>query len=644
MAVDPSPLEQLFANLTATLTAKIEENQKINEERFTGVASELRKTTEESRKFADEMVTTVSEVQIAMHSLAEERAQRSPSAVTGTGLEDSNIEHARASPVRTIAAAGRPSFMLRHNNPVADPVSRAGAIPVATGTVMVKQEKVHPAMQIMQATLEGLKTGIEHQGRFFSEFDQWKNLGFFFSAYIRRLLAENEHRHGRNMGLTEHGILKLHDDAFIAIFVSYVRVNTMGTRSGFTETICGTVKKLKAVGPDPERPMTIEEYDRRFHAVVNKQIDTLEKVVELAYLGATLEEAKNWPSAGWGKGDMFGLVRILLGLFDPYVDNFQHQIGLENLKAMKTHGEFFAALRKVNNENANRAARLRAEMAEISPMVKLDQIVVKVNDRRRAQQILQSRVGDRSILSPGTLTQPATPGTSHPPDESSAPGRAPVHPVQSSAAGPVPPLFRPNLSYARAAAIEDEGYSLEDTFDSDSPTDFRGYDHRRVTSLPQHDNGWDNSVGYTSDEEGSSSSAEQRFVNTRKHSRFSSSPPDPNKPCFRHWKSKSCPGNCGYDHSLTGMQTYMREQLAELLDSPFTPTEYVASELQKRQPNNQRNSLSLTALSNTGSHSDSSPMPSASSSAVQSSAVRVQPQNSSRPTAHSSPSFTRGSS
>ena len=86
MAAYPDVLEQYFA----TLTARIEENQKRNEEKIAGMASELRKSAEVTmQKFADEVMSNVSEVQIKIQALAEERAQRSPSAVTGTGLEDS---------------------------------------------------------------------------------------------------------------------------------------------------------------------------------------------------------------------------------------------------------------------------------------------------------------------------------------------------------------------------------------------------------------------------------------------------------------------------------------------------------------------------------------------------------------------------
>ena len=584
-------LSKLLSDLLENIERKAEEREKKTNEFITGLTSDLRRQTEETiQRYTEDTMASVGELQTAILSLTEERRQTIPAVGTTTspvvkeasavvGTENPN-EPDRPAVFHQFA---RPSFMLKQRDLSPDPVAGLGAIPVATGTVMVKQERVPTGMEVMHATLKGLKVGIDNQARFFAKTDQWKNLPSFFTDHVRRLLAENEHRHGRNMTLTEHGVMKLHDDAFILIFVAYVRVHYMGTRRGFTETIVNSVPKLRAEGPDPERPMTIEDYDNRFHAVVNKQLDTLEKIVELAYLGATLAEVKEWPGAGWGKGDMYGVNRILMDCFDPYKDNFPNQIGMENLKAMKTAEEFFAALKTANNSNANRATRLRAEMAEISPMVKLDQIVCKVNEKRRTSQIPRTREGDRPTQTPDTSLQPATPkpgydsGYRHSPTVSGHP--TPVLPDSSR--------LRPNLSYARTAVIEDEENCLEDTFDSEGSPYLTGYDHRRVAPLPQYDSLWGDSVGYTSDEDGSLSGSEQRQRSgIHDYPRHSSSPPDPMKPCFRQWKSGQCPGNCGWDHSLEAMKTLTRDRVSELLTSPFTPPEYIQAAVQQRLPDN----------------------------------------------------------
>ena len=652
-----------FATKLENIEKKAEENEKKAEERekktnefITGLTSDLRRQTEETiQRYTEDTMASVGELQTAILSLTEERLQTIPAVGTTTspvvkeasavvGTENPN-EPDRPAVFHQFA---RPSFMLKQRDLSPDPVAGMGAIPVATGTVMVKQERVPTEMEVMHATLKGLKVGIDNQTKFFAKTDQWKNLPAFFTDYVRRLLVENEHRHGRNAALTEHGVMKLHDDAFILIFVAYVRVHYMGTRRGFTETIVNSVPKLKAEGPNPERPMTIEDYDKRFHAVVNKQLDTLEKIMELAYLGATLAEVKEWPGAGWGKGDMYGVNRILMDCFDPYKDNFLNQIGMENLKTMKTAEEFFAALKKANNSNANRAARLRAEAAEIAPMVKLGEIVASVDDRRkRNPNVLMTRDGPRDVRLPMTPAVPArTPYPGNGFSRSSAPdlSRRSNHPAESG-------RYRPNTTFGRAAVMEYEEDFFEDDLNCTNPLYDEGVEEMRKqsTAFPDIDgSGWEwgdpdedeipDALDVINATRPPFSPGVQRSLYDPK-----AKPRDSSKPCFKYWLDKSsCPGNCGWDHGPAAMQQLTRDRLKQFTNSWAVPPELLRRELSlmeqsKSVPRNA--ALSGTGDSGPDSGNPGSRFPSSGSSPVRSEPGPPRVRDSSQPI----PGFTESS-
>ena len=640
MATEPT--SSAFAKLLSDLAIKIENIDKKSEERdkkttefITGLSSDLRRQTEETmQKYTEETMASVSELQTAILTLAEERAAISPVAVTGTsplaGSNNSNnTERLADFPLEGMAPVGRPSFMLRQRDLLPDPAARLGAIPVATGTVMVKQERVPTGMEVMHATLKGLKVGIDNQAKFFAKTDQWKNLPSFFTDYVRRLLAENEHRHGRNMTLTEHGVMKLHDDAFILIFVAYVRVHYMGTRRGFTETIVNSVPKLKAEGTDPDRPMSIEDYDKRFHAVVNKQLDTLEKIMELAYLGATLAEVKEWPGAGWGKGDMYGVNRILMDCFSPYKDNFLNQIGMENLKAMKTSEEFFAALKKANNSNANRASRLRADMAEIAPMVKLGDIVTSVDDRRRrAPNVLMTRDGPRDVRLPMT---PAV--SARMPYPSAGQSRSTGPDLARRTHFPADPgRYRPHTTFGRAAVMEYEEDFTEDDLNCTNPLYYDTAEEipKQTATFPDMD--VDSWVWGDQDEDESVDALDAISPNRPPYSPGvgqktlydpKAKPRDSSKPCFKYWQDKtSCPGNCGWDHSPAAMQQLTRDRLKQLTQSWAVPPELLKRELGSMEQNRNQPRYAQLAESAQYAPVQSNPVQ---SSPVQSAPVQSEP-------------------
>ena len=124
----------------------------------------------------------------------------------------------------------RETFIVAPANTIANAGPRMGVMPLAVSTVIHRQERVDPGMQIKFASLPALKVAIENQAAHLAQFDQTRPLAFFVTASLLKVLVQNEHRYGRNMDMTENTILKSRDDTFIAIFTAYVRVTTMGTK------------------------------------------------------------------------------------------------------------------------------------------------------------------------------------------------------------------------------------------------------------------------------------------------------------------------------------------------------------------------------------------------------------------------------
>ena len=212
----------------------------------------------------------------------------------------------------TPAEERRETFIVAPEHTIANTGPRIGVMPVAVSTVIHRQERVDPGLQIKFATLPALKVAIENQAAHLAQFHQTRPLAFFVTASLLKVLVQNEHRHGRNMDMTENTILKSRDDTFITIFTAYVRVTTMGTKEGWTITILKSVPPLKANGTNPDREMITADYDRFFHANVNVHLDTLEKVLMYAFQGATVVETESWPKEDYGKGDDYGRVQDLL--------------------------------------------------------------------------------------------------------------------------------------------------------------------------------------------------------------------------------------------------------------------------------------------------------------------------------------------
>ena len=286
----------------------------------------------------------------------------------------------------------RETFIVAPANTIANAGPRMGVMPLAVSTVIHRQERVDPGMQIKFASLPALKVAIENQAAHLAQFDQTRPLAFFVTASLLKVLVQNEHRYGRNMDMTENTILRSRDDTFTA----YVRVTTMGTKEAWTATILKSVPTLKANGSNPDREMITADYDKFFHANVNVHLDTLEKVLLYAFQGATVLETESWPKEDYGKGDDYGRVQVLCRSMGQYKMNFENRIGMENLKKMKKVDEWFAVMRNINNQLANKAVVLRADDSKIARMVKLDTIEKEIiSNRELYPKAVMTRDGPR---------------------------------------------------------------------------------------------------------------------------------------------------------------------------------------------------------------------------------------------------------
>lgn len=358
----------------------------------------------------------------------------------------------------------------------------------------------------------------------------------------------------------------------------------MGTKSGFTATILKAVPPLRPMGDTgpSRREMVLVDYDLHFHAAVSRHVDYLEKAFNYAYLGATLEETKFWPAENYGKGVEYGQIQVLCKTLGIYRENFQNRIGLENLKHMKRRDEWFKEIKRCNDELANLSAKLRANAAEIAPMEMLDDIAREVESKRNAPRVLLTKDGPRDMRLPNT-PYPRPAGNSN---------GAPAAGQQRYPSRD----FRPAApSFGRAAELEfvNELWNGDETFSCDNPLFDEGMMELRRQGI-EPDPGMDEEEWkWRIFDQEQAATLNAMYQPGKPH--VAGSPKalydpkakeEPEKPCYRHFQKKDCPGNCGFTHNQEAMQKLMRERLNAILDSPYTPMEYVEQELARRRQRN----------------------------------------------------------
>ena len=303
--------------------------------------------------------------------------------------------------------SSRNTFLVAQTGAQPTGAATHGIAQLASAMVIHTQEKVSPAEQVQYLTWPGLRQVFEAQTNHNTRSDQVRPKVQFVSPRALKLLVANEHRHMRNLDMTEASIMKSPDEAFVRIFAAYVRVHQMDTAYKFGDTFLKAIPKLVPMGADVGRPLAVQDYDLYFHAPVNKHVETVEKTFELIDLGATLEETRHWcKDHGYGKGDDFGRVRMCVWSLRPYNKHFENQIGMGVLKNMKGPEDWYLEMRKINNRLAKIAGDLRAAQAGITPAVRLEDIAKKVDESR------SNPLGPRAVLTkdgPRDIRLPYTP-------------------------------------------------------------------------------------------------------------------------------------------------------------------------------------------------------------------------------------------
>jgi hypothetical protein len=419
---------------------------------------------------------------------------------------------------------------------------------------------------------------------FLAKWNQIQPLCQFIHPDLLKQLVDNEHRHARNTDMNEFTVMMKSDEIIMQMFAAYVRVHSMSSEEGFTNTIDNSVPLLKPRGPNPERPMEVDDYDLCWHAAMNLHIDTLEKVFTLMVLGATLKETQYWPVEGHAKAPSFGRVQIIMKTFGPYREILTSCIGgAEQLKTFKTPDAIFTELRRVNNRLANVAEDLRAEKNKMKPQKKLDDYIPDNRDRRRPPTQVMTKDGPRDVR------LPATPYPSSKPQYSER--------VQSRATAPVfarrdrptdqTGRYRP---FNRSSVLETDHNHPDDTFNCDNPLLDSHGDFRKLPLSPidQEDDGeedWhvEESVGNL-DVIGQSRfpfQGGQKLYEPTKGAK-----PDSTKPCFKFFGGTCQDGKaCGWSHNLEHMSQLMDEKLDEIFNSKFFVPEKIKARLYNRSSN-----------------------------------------------------------
>ena len=470
----------------------------------------------------------------------------------------------------------RQTFALTTGQPPVGTGAMLGAMPLATGQVLATQEKVDPKMQVHYATFKALIVAIDNQATHVQQFDQYRLLAFFVTMSVLKLIVDNEHRHNRNLDMTYATILRQSDDAFIAMFTSYIRVNHMATKEGFAQTILEAVGKLQALGSDPSRPMLIADYDKFFHAPVNKHLDTLSRVLDYAKCGALVTETQYWPKEVPAVKDDYNMVQLLHTTLGNYKENFSNAIGAEILKKMVKSEEWFRTIKALNQKLSLKAAALRSNESLIKPMVKLEEIERRVDNRHRAIVTKDGPRDPRLPMTPFTGAQKTQPAFR--PNY----GR---YPVETSRGPP------PNRN-SKVEFEEEEINLLDDTANCDNPL---------LSPIGKHDESLD-----TEEQEVEHHQMEEwyrsdpaAFLDAMLHTQRTGgqtgqklfdpkarpAASTPAGPCWKHFETKSCPGppSCRFDHSLPAMQQLAHEKVKMVVNSPFVPVELLKTEMAKRE-------------------------------------------------------------
>jgi len=334
----------------------------------------------------------------------------------------------------------------------------------------------------------------------------------------------------------------------------------------------------------------VEDYDEFFHARVNKHLTVLQKCLAYAYVGATLAEADTWPEPVWGKKTDFGLLNVLHRTLGKYQANFFNRLGGEEaLKKLKSTDEWFSEMRKVNNQLANDAADNRAKKSKIAAVVELDKIVSEVEMKRNGPMVVMTKDGPRDTRLP--MTPYPRSGSYDPSSRQSRPNapdlsRRPQSMYEHN-------RFRSNPTQVRSAAMESEYENLlDETIDGDNPMYGDTLDELRRQAQEQEDEDWIwgnsgedstanlDAVGpYSKPAAGGGPSGPRVLFDPKSKGR------DPNKPCFRQFEKKDCPGNCGWNHSQEAMHQVMKDRVRILLESPYVPMEYLETEIAKHKRN-----------------------------------------------------------
>ena len=153
-----------------------------------------------------------------LRGLVETRNQTPPSAAASPLPELSESPVATPAPPARVPETRRETYVVAPDHMVSETGARFGTMQLTAATVIQQQERVDPRKKINNATFPALKVGIDNQANHLAQFSQYRPLAMFVVVGILRLLVENEHRHNRNLDMTETTILKLPDEAFIPVF------------------------------------------------------------------------------------------------------------------------------------------------------------------------------------------------------------------------------------------------------------------------------------------------------------------------------------------------------------------------------------------------------------------------------------------
>ena len=461
-----------------------------------------------------------------------------------------------------------------------DPAATIGGKQSVKPIVLHQYQPVPLRMITKTISIQSLVRALKNQDQYMSEYDTVRSLPHFMDREeVIKQVYLNQKRLGTSIGevLELKGMLNLSDQSFIRMYTQYIRTMYAYTREACIDIIRGIVHPVHALnsryvwGP--------RNYDGSLFVPVHSMLTDQEQGYHLLTDNATAAEMEFFPEVAWGNNKKPGLFMILMSAFGEFKPGFEAYATIEKLKQLQTWKEYFAMFHSINCRLADAsivAKQSEAKMTHVRTMQEIESTPLKASSSQAPEptytRLLQRDdnadrarkvIGSSRELQPQQRTPFQAGSRLFRREDGIVPKQA------------YPRLFSHSQGPARQSSIADDSYEGDEPSTYDSSPERQYPDARQIAPQPLELQRPD--MAYEEDEDLESAvdlSAIMRPSNTFNRAKAEDGDRQTQKPCFAFFKTKECPGNCGYSHKLEDMQKVRDQRVAEVLNSPWSPAEW----------------------------------------------------------------------